>query len=805
MKGLSFKSFAPHLIAVFTFLTITVLFFYPVIFEGKVMTQTDTINGISSGQEITEYRKETGKEALWTNAMFSGMPAYMIDVQWSGDYIRHIHDLASLYLPSPARYTFLAMFCFYLLLLCYKVNPYLAIAGGIAYGLNSFFMVSIEAGHIWKVSAIAYMPLVLAGIQTIFSKKSLLGISVTAIAVALLIRSNHVQIAYYVFIVLLIFWIVHLIYSVREKTIKTFAKITILILIAGLLGICANIGKLWTSYEYGAYTVRGKSELTTANQKNSDGLNRDYAFAWSNGIIESLTFIVPYLYGGASAENVGTASELAESLKKAGVNIKQIRYVTQRAPTYWGGQPFTSGPVYPGIIVVFLFILGIIILKGPLRTWLVIATICGFLLSWGENLGWFNHFIFDNIPLYNKFRAVSMTLVIPLLCMPLLGFVGLARFLKNPDKKVLYKTFIIMGGLFTLVFVSSAFLSFKSINDVNINQEFFVEALKNQRIAMFRSSAIRSILFVVLGGGMVYLHSLKKLRYSIMILGLIAVIFTDLYTVDRKYVNTDKFANRSKIAAYQPDAADHIILRDKTHHRVANLAVSTFNEATTSYSHASIGGYHAAKLRRYQDLIENHLNFETTKAISELREGNRWISTPILNMLNTKYFKLGSKPNTVLTNHNALGNAWFVHKIKSFPNADEAIGALKTEVLSKVAITEKLENKSDLAVGAISLQLYQPNYLKYSSSNSGEGFAVFSEVFYEKGWKAYIDNNEVPIRQVNYLLRGLEIPAGEHTIEFRFRPSSYFIGNKMMQMGSIGNILFFAFTIGIQLYKYIKS
>ena len=803
MKGFSFKLLLPHFIAVAIFIVISALFFHPVFFEGKVMNQNDIVQGTSSGQEMREFREETGKEALWTNSMFGGMPAYLVNVHWSGDLLKYAQDAVSVYLPSPAKYTFLAMLCFYVLLLTYRVNPYLAIAGGIAYGINSFFIVSIEAGHIWKVSAIAYMPLVLAGIQTIIQKKTLLGISLTAIAVGLLIRSNHVQIAYYLFIVLLVFWIVYLIDAIRNKTLPSFVKITLFMAIGGGIGICANLGKLWTAYEYSPYTIRGKSELASNTQSSSGGLDRDYAFGWSNGIPETFTLLVPYFYGGASGEDVGTKSKLAKELRRAGVGPAQIRSITSRAPTYWGKQPFTSGPVYLGIIVIFLFIIGIMTVKGPLKSWLIAASILGLMLSWGKNLEWFNYFVFDYFPLYNKFRAVSMTLVIPLLCIPLLGFIGLSQALQNLDKKVLMKAFAITSGLLVLLLIASAFFSYRSPGDAAIGQQFFIDALIDQRASMFRSSAIRSLFFVGLGGALLYFYSLKKISQPIFLGSLIFIIFIDLYTIDKKYTSTDRFVKKSQIAAYQPDAADSRILLDEDYYRVVNLTVNVFNDATTSYYHSSIGGYHGAKLRRYNDVIEYHLNEELSGAISQIQNGSYNISnTPVLNMLNTRYFKLGNSSNAVLSNPNSQGNAWFVSEIKSVSSPDEAIVALGNEDLTQTVISEKMDSKQGLSAGSVSLEEYQPNYLKYSSSNSGEGFVVFSEIYYPKGWKATIDGNEVSIEQVNYLLRGLFIPAGDHVIEFKFEPSAYSIGNSSMMIGSIVSIALFIFAVAYSIKNH---
>lgn len=799
MKNISFKAILPHLIALTVFFLITLMFFHPVIIDGKVMTQNDIVQGVSSGQEIKNFRLETGEEALWTNSMFGGMPAYLINIYWSGDLTVHIHNLLSLYLPSPARYTLLGMLCFYILLLSYKVNPYLAIAGGIAFGINSFTMVSIEAGHIWKVSAISYMPLVLAGIQLIMRKKTLLGIGVTSAAVALLIRSNHIQIAYYLFFVLLVFWIVHLISAIKEKGLPVFTKTTAFIALAGILGIGANLGKIWTAAEYSPYTIRGKSELTANTQSTSGGLDRDYAFGWSNGISESLTFLVPYFQGGASAENVGAKSKFAKELRKAGANQNQIAQFAERLPTYWGDQPYTAGPIYPGVIVVFLFVLGIFTVKGPIRNWLIAATILGFMLSWGKNFSSFNYLMFDYFPLYNKFRAVSMALVIPILCIPILGFLGLSDFLKNPDKKVLLKAVGIVGGLLLLLLIASPFLSYRGQADASM-QQVILDAIIDQRKSMFQSSAFRSLILVLLTAGILYFFERRKLGMALFASMLSILVFFDLYTVDKNYFNKDKFSKRDRIASYQADQADLKINSDDSQYRVLNLTVDIFSNATTSYHHSSIGGYHGAKLRRYNDLIQYHLGGEIQSAIGQIQAGTYNISDiPVLNMLNTKYLKLGAAENAVLQNGNSLGNAWFVSEITSVANADEAIAAVGSLDLKSKAVSEKLENQTGLALGNIELTSYNPNHLTYDTSNQGNGFAVFSEIFYEKGWKAYVDDRPVQIHQVNYVLRGLEIPAGAHIIEFKFEPSAYYTGNTIMMIMSIAVIGLLLFSLGTEI------
>lgn len=799
MKNVSFKALLPHLIAISVFFLITLMFFHPVIIDGKVMTQNDIVQGISSGQEIKNFRLETGEEALWTNSMFGGMPAYLINIYWSGDLTVHIHNLLSLYLPSPARYTLLGMLCFYILLLAFRVNPYVAIAGGIAFGINSFTMVSIEAGHIWKVSAITYMPLVLAGVQLIMRKKTLLGIGVTSAAVALLVRSNHIQIAYYLFFVLLVFWIVHLITAIKGKELPAFAKTTAFIAIAGILGIGANLGKLWTAAEYSPYTIRGKSELTSNTQSTSGGLDRDYAFNWSNGISETLTFLVPYFNGGASAENVGTKSKFAKELRKAGANQNQIAQFAERLPTYWGDQPYTAGPIYPGVIVVFLFVLGIFTVKGPVRNWLIAATIVGFALSWGKNFSSFNYLMFDYFPLYNKFRAVSMALIIPILCIPILGFLGLSEFLKNPDKKVLIKSTGIVGGLLLLLLIASPFLGYSGQSDASM-QQVVLDAIISQRKSMFQSSAFRSLVLIAITSGLLYFFDQKKLGLTAFAGVLSFVIFIDLYTVDKNYFNKDKFSKKDRIASYQADQADQKINTDATQYRVLNLTVDVFSNATTSYHHSSIGGYHGAKLRRYNDLIQYHIGNEIQSAVGQIQSGTYDLAnTPVLNMLNTKYLKLGSAENAVLQNNNSMGNAWFVSDIRSVATPDAAILSIGSEDLRSVAVSEKLESKSGFSGGSIELIDYKPNHLTYAASNQGDGFAVFSEVYYEKGWKAFIDEQPVEIHQVDYVLRGLEVPSGAHTIEFKFEPKSYYAGNTIMLFGSIVVIGLLLFSIGSEI------
>ncbi len=799
---ISFNKILPHLIAITVFLGITIIFFHPVVFGGKVMTQNDIIQGVSSAQEVSDFRKETGKEALWTNSMFGGMPAYFVSTYWSGDLLRHVLELMSLYLPSPARYTFLAMLCFYLMLLAYQVNPYLALTGAIAYALNSFFIVSIEAGHNWKVSAMAFMPFVITGILLIVRNKILIGISTTAAALALVIRSNHMQITYYLFLILVIFWIVYLIEAIRNKTLPAFAKTTAFIALAGILGISANLGKVWVAAEYSPYSIRGKKELNSSSKESSlGGLEKDYAFAWSNGVMETFTFMIPYFYGGSSHENVGMKSTFAEELKKAGADRNQIKNFSKAVPTYWGDQPFTSGPIYVGILVIFFFILALFIVKGSLKWWLVSAIILGFMLSWGKNFEAFNYFMFDHFPLYNKFRTVSMTLVIPLLCIPLFGFIGLSEFLKKPDMKILIKSGAITLGILVLLLLFSSMMKFNAPNDTALGHQVVIDAVVKQRISMFKGSAFRSIFLVLLAVVTIYFFIRKKIGYTTTFVSLGVLVFFDLFTIGKNYIDSSKFSDQKNIQSFQADEADKKMIQDVSHHRVVNLTKNVFNDATTSYYHSSIGGYHGAKLRRYQDLIEYHLGAELQDAVAQIRnKALDFSGSPVMNMLNTKYIKVGNTSNAVINNTSALGNAWFVEKVYRVNSADEAIQAIGEKDLSKTAISEK-KDQEGYVVGTIKLEEYTPNFLKYSSSNSGDGFAVFSEVYYPKGWNATIDGEPIPIERVNYILRGINIPSGNHTIEFSFRPNSYYIGNAVMWVGSIIVILLIVVAVGMESKK----
>lgn len=805
---MNLKKLIPHIVAIIIFIILNLVMYWPLFMENKELNQNDVIQGKSANQEINEFREQTGEEALWTNSMFSGMPAYLINVQWSGELLKYIPRTIEKIIPTPASHTFIAMLSFYILLLVFKVNPYLAIGGGLAYGLNSFFLISVEAGHIWKVAAISWMPAVLAGIVLAFQKKYLWAFIITALTMALEIRSNHLQITYYLLLVVLVFGLFQLIAAIKNKTLPDFGKAIGVLAIAVLLGLGANLGKVWTAYEYGKYSIRGEAELSS-NTESSGGLDRSYAFAWSNGILEPFTFLIPNFFGGASQEEISTDSDLAKGLQSRGAGTGQIRSFVKNVPTYWGDQPFTSGPYYMGAIIIFLFILGIIFVKGPIKWWLVTASALGIILSWGKNFEVFNYFMFDYFPGYNKFRAVSMTVAMPFLCMPLLGFLGIKE-LRNANwpkvKKQFLTTIAIAAGLCLLFVIGSFMMGFRGAVDAQLgDQPWLVDLIREQRASMLRTDAFRSFFFIIATGGILYFWKENKLKDGLAIGLVVAVIAIDLIPVSKRYLNEDNFVKENRGELITKTEADKRILQDDGHYRVLNLN-NPFNEARTSYYHSSVGGYHGAKMRRYQDLIENHLQNEMSTMVEKLRSGDSDLSNfGIINMLNTKYIKFGNQAGQVIPNQQANGNAWFVKEVKTVSNPDEEIEKLANINTKQEAVinTDRFDLSQEVfSKGKIELISYAPNELIYTSNNNSNGLAVFSEIYYPKGWKAYIDGKESDILQVNYVLRGLEIPSGNHEIRFEFKPDAYFIGNKVM-LGS--SIVIFILLIGGLAFQIRKS
>lgn len=793
MNRIDYKKLLPHLVAVVIMVIITFAYFHPLL-DGKKLLQSDITHWKGMSKEITDFRAQTGDEPLWTNSMFGGMPAYQISVKHDSNLLRFFDNLFALGLPHPAGLVFLYFIGFYILLVSLRVNPWLAIAGGLAFAFSSYFLIILEAGHNSKAHAIGYMAPVLAGIIMAYRGRMILGSLLTALFLSLEIRANHFQITYYLLIIILLFGLFKLVESIREKQLPGFAKATGFLIIAAFLAIATNITNLWSTYEYSKETIRGKTELTTEKENRTSGLDKDYATQWSYGVDETLTLLVPNAKGGST----GALGNNEKAMKNVD---PQLANAVANQNQYWGDQPFTSGPVYVGAIMVFLFILAFFVTKGNTRWWLLSVTVLSIMLAWGRNFMPLTDFFLEYIPGYNKFRAVSMTLVMANLAIPLLAMLGIQSIFENREvlttnKKPLWISLGLTAGL-SLVFylLPNTFFSFMSDAEVNaINQQrqtiestqlqgfdSLIDNMNNARVAIFKADALRSVLLILAAATLIYTFVRIKIHKAYLFAGLALLVIIDMIPVGSRYLNKEDFTRKSVVAnPFTPTDADLIIMKDKDpNFRVLNLTVSTFQDAHTSYFHKSIGGYHGAKLRRYQEIIDHHIVESNMK---------------VLNMLNTKYLIVpgqNRKPE-IQINWDALGNAWFVNNIRIVENADEEINALNTFEPAEIAILDKrfashvanLKPTND-SIANIKLTLYAPNHLKYKSTSSSDKLAVFSEIYYDKGWKSYIDGKEVPHFRVNYILRAMVVPAGNHEIEFKFEPAVFKVGNVIAASSSI--------------------
>lgn len=786
MRQIDFKAqVLPHLLAVLFFLALTAAYVSPILFEDKSLVQNDILQSKGGSKEILDYRERTGKEALWTNSMFSGMPAYLINTHFSGDLFAYVHKAMTLNLPAVAANIFLTLVCAYILFVVMGMSTWLSVVGAIALAFTSYNLVILEAGHNTKSLAIAYVPLVLAGLLYAYRRGSRhlwLGAALFAFGLTMHIRANHLQITYYLLLLVLVFGVVQLVYAIREKALGDFLKTTAVLGVAAIIAAGVSFGRLYTTLEYSKYSIRGKSELKQANSgdKTSAGLDRDYAFGWSYGVGETMTLLIPNFYGGASQGALEEDSETAQAFARLGVPPAQMQELLKALPLYWGDQPFTSGPVYVGAIVCFLFVLGLLVVEKRLRIWLLIATLLSIVLAWGKNFEAFNYFMFDHFPGYNKFRAVSMALVIAQVAMPLLGIFAMYRLLLAADKKGMEKKLLyaagITGGLCLAVALLAGMASFVGAADAQLQQmQWPVEALRADRQRLMRSDAFRSLVFIVLAAGVLYVYLKQKLSATATTLAVGLLVLIDLWSVDKRYLSNDDFQKRLVETHFQPSPADQLILQDKDlSYRVMNLA-NPFNDARTSYFHKSIGGYHGAKLRRYQDVIDKHISQNNLE---------------VLNMLNTRYFITTDPQQPVQRNTQALGNAWFVQKLIPVNSPDEELAALTTLHPATEAVVDvskfPVKQKAFDATGSqIRLTAYEPNHLQYEVNAAADGFVVFSEIYYQDGWNAYLDGKLVDHIRVNYLLRGMPVPAGKHTIAFIFEPREYQIGNTVTWISSI--------------------
>jgi hypothetical protein len=790
----------PHLVAVVVFALATIIFYNPVFFENKRLEQHDVVQGIGGGKELIDYREKTGKEGLWANAMFSGMPAYLINTQWSGDLLQHVQRFLSLGLKAPARYIFWAMISFYILLLSFRIRPYLAIGGAIAFGFSSFIVIGISAGHVWRIVGMAFMPLVIAGVHLTFHNRRWMGLALTALGLGLQIRSNHLQMTYYLLIIILLYGLFFLIKAIREKTFKTFMLNALLLLVPVILAVGSNFGKIWSIMEYSKYSIRGKSELTQ-KVASRDGLDNEYAFQYSNGIFEPLMLMIPNIMGGASQQKLDRSSNLAKALERNGLQRKQIDDQLKAVPTYWGNLPVTA-PYYAGVIIVFIFVLSMFTKNAYLRNWGLTIFILSVVLSWGSNFQSLNYFLFDHLPGYNKFRSVTFTITMAFIVLPLLGFIGLEEFLRNKENKKYHEylkyTVYITGGILLLALLYSWVGNFRGAVDERLGNlpDWFLQALRRDRARLLRMDVIRNVVFLTLFVLTLWRLGKQKLNLNAAYIIIIVLIGLDITLVSSRYLSDNSFVRNTRNEILTPTAADQKILSDPDlKYRVLNLQ-NPFNEARTSYFHHSIGGYHGAKIRRYQDVIENHISVEINQFIERYQQGgSAFQDLPVLSMLNAKYFYVGSDVQGVFQNPYVSGNAWFVQNVIEVNSPDEEIARIGTiDPDSSCVVDIKKFNTANNTYpegGTIRLTDARPDYLKYETSNSSDGFAVFSEVYYPEGWSASINGEWVEIKRVNYILRALDVPAGNNIIEFAFEPASYYVGNKISFTGSLLTLLVF--------------
>ena len=818
------KHWLPIVSAMVLYFIVSVVYFSPVI-QGKVLAQHDKMVWLGSSKESKDFQDKTGEKTLWTNSMFSGMPTYLINNLSDGNKLWFLHRVINLNdFLRPVPFLFLFLIGFFIALMAFGVNPWLSLVGSFAFAFSTYLFLFIQAGHITKVIALGYMAPIIAGVYLAFNKKLLWGSILMSVFLSLQILVNHLQITYYTFLIVLIFIIFQFVNDIREQRLKSFLKTSAFLLLGAILAIGSNFLSLSTVYDYGKDSIRGPSELTSDKDNRTSGLDKDYITAWSYGQFESFNLLIPNLMGGASQSDLGTKSETYKVLKS--MRQPNAKKIVKQMPTYWGTQPGTGGPAYIGAFIIFLFVLGLFIVKGQIKWWLLTATILSLFLAWGKNMIWFTDLFLDYFPGYNKFRAVSTTLVMAELTMPLLAILGLQKIITGQYdikiiKKQLWYTLALVGGLIVLLmlYLSASSTAFVGLNDTAIfgQNDVLKEAIRADRASMFRSDALRSLFFVLLGFGAVYFFITQKLKRNGFLILVALAIVVDLWTVDKRYLNNDSFVKESKKnAQFLPTQADQSILKDTDiHYRVLNIAVSTFNDASTSYFHKSIGGYHGAKMRRYQELIEHYIVPEIRKLGSTLQTNATQEAVLqtlnqlyTINMLNGKYI-IYNPSSPAIFNPSANGNAWFVEDYKVVANADEEIQTLGTINPKKTAIIDQrfknqiFEFKKDLSAN-IELTSYEPNRLIYQTKTQSDQLAVFSEVFYDKGWKAFVDGEEVPHFRVDYILRAMKIPAGEHTVEFKFDPEIYSTGKIIGIISSLLLLLLLASGF-IYDYKYQKK
>lgn len=782
----SIKKILPHVLVIIGFVAISLAYFNPLL-KGKQLFQSDIIQYIGMSKQQSDFRETTGEETYWTNGAFAGMPTYQLGAKYPHNYIKQL-DLTLRFLPRPADYLFLYFLGFYVLLLVLKVDYKLATLGALAFGFSTYLIIILGVGHNSKAHAIAYMPLVLSGILLTFQKRYIAGFLLTTVAMGLEMVANHFQMTYYLLFLVIIIGIAYLVDAYKKKELPHYFKTVAILVGAVILAIGLNATNVLATKEYVKESTRGKSTLTInpdgSPKAATTGLDRDYITQFSYGFAETFNLFIPRFMGGGNGEDVGKDSATYNAFRKIGAPTIQAAEQAKHAPMYWGKQPIVEAPAYIGAVVLFLFVLALFLVKGRLKWWLVGGSVFSLLLSYGKNLGFLTDFFIDYVPMYNKFRAVTSIQVILELCIPVLAIFGLVRlfnnFEKKEDKQNALKYATIITGSLALVFLllKTTLFDFVGVNDGYYRQSYgqvFVDALKEDRITLFTQDTIRTLVLVLLSAGAIYLYLKDKLKEKWVIVVFGILILFDLVGVARRYVNNDDFVSAIQVnKPFEANAADNYILKDKGYYRVFDLAGGA---AKPSYFHNSLNGYNAAELKRYSDLFDFYIAKNNIN---------------VLSMLNTKYIIFENEGKIIpYTNEQANGHAWFVKTLEHVNSANEEIKALDSldtknkAVYNSDAYKNLQKNYKVDSLASIKLVSYKPNYLKYQSNNTNKGFVVFSEIYYGNGWKTFLDGKETTHMRVNYTLRGMEVPSGKHTVEFKFDPDVVKTGSRIALASSV--------------------
>lgn len=810
----NFSKLLPHIIAVASFVIVSLIYCKPAL-DGKVLQQSDVMHWKGMAKDIQDYRDaHDGVAPLWTNNLFSGMPGYQIATNNNNIVSYLASDVFSLFIPKPFRFFILACLGFYFLALVMRINPWIAMVGAIGYAYCTYDPVIISVGHETKMLSIAYLPAALGGLLMIFDGRYWLGAAFTALFTSMLVYQNHYQIVYYFLIIVAFMSVAHIIEWVREKRIGHMAKAFGFALVAGALGVLVNAVMLFTTYDYSKATIRGGQaslNMDSSNvRSNKGGLDTGYAFLYgSYGRAETMTLLIPDMYGGNSRP-LGEDSKLVEVMQEKGLPADFANQLYGYIPSYWGNQPGHAGPVYLGAVICFLFVFGMFYVKSGHKWWLFAVTLLAILMSWGKNLAGFNTFLFEHLPMYNKFRAPAMILIIPQLSFAFLGVLALQQALYGENDKdylwdKLKKSGIAMAAIFLVAAMFYFSFDYKNDRDKGLQQQLtqmmnndgtvareIVNAAAEDRKGIFRADLLRSLFFAGAAFLVLYGYSRRGLKAQHAAIALLLLTTVDLLPVGKRYLNEDNFLEpEQNESTFAPSPADLQILQDKDpHYRVFNLTTDPFTDAITSYHHESIGGYHAAKLSIYQDLIENQL-------------AKQPMNMQVVNMLNTKYFIVPDSTGRPVAQRNpeALGNAWLVKNIRYVKDAAEEMRALNSFNARDEAIVQEqfkgsipFQPMAD-STASIKMEKNENDVISYTFHASSNQFAVFSEVYYDRGWKAFIDGKEAPIVKTNYVLRGLAVPAGQHKIEFRFEPQSYIMGHRITGISQILLLAFFAIGI----------